>query len=139
MPWLGAGGWGCRELRSLQDEALEQSLEERFLGDAADAWVGRLMEAGVGAQRVVTDVRELMEDPWVQAHGLSLTREHEELGLITTCGPAPRLSRTPVRPGKPASKPGSDAREILEEVGLGGEFERLVEAGVIVTEGVRAG
>ena len=74
----------------------------------------------MGAQRVVTDVRELMENPWVKAHGLSLTREHEELGLITTCGPAPRLSRTPVRPGNPASKPGSDAREILEEGGTGG-------------------
>ncbi len=130
---------GLPGLEELQDAALEQALEERFLGDAADAWVGRLIEAGVGAQRVVTDVRELMEDPWVKAHGLSLTREHEELGLITTCGPAPRLSRTPVRPGNPASRPGSDAREILEEAGLGSEFERLVEAGVIVTEGVRAG
>ena len=70
---------------------------------------------------------------------MSITREHEELGLITTCGPAPRLSRTAVRAGNPASRPGADAREILEEVGLGDEFERLVEAGVIVTEGVRAG
>ncbi len=130
---------GLSGLEDLQDEALEQSLEERFLGDTADSWAGRLREAGIGAQRVITDVRELMEDPWVQDHGLSITREHEEFGLITTCGPAPRLSRTPVRPGTPAARPGSDAREILEEAGLGDEFERLVEAGVIVTEGVRAG
>ena len=138
LPRMGQA-LGLPGIEELQDEALEQALEERFLGDTADAWVGRLMEAGVGAQRVITNVRELMEDAWVKGHGLSLTREHEELGLITTCGPAPRLSRTPVRPGNPASKPGSDAREILEEVGLGSEFERLVEAGVIVTDGVRAG
>ena len=80
-----------------------------------------------------------MENPWVQSHGLSITREHEDFGLITTCGPAPRLSRTPVHPGNPASRPGSDSRQILEEVGLGADFDRLVEAGVIVTEGVRAG
>ena len=119
--------------------ARQQSLEERFLGDTADSWAGRLREAGIGAQRVITNVRELMEDPWVQSHGLSITREHEEFGLITTCGPAPRLSRTPVRPGTPAARPGSDAREILEEAGLGADFDRLVEAGIIVTEGVRAG
>ena len=130
---------GLSGIEGLQDEALEQSLEERFLGDTADTWAGRLMEAGIGAQRVITNVRELMEDPWVQSHGLSITREHEEFGLITTCGPAPRLSRTPVRAGTPAARPGSDAREILEEAGLGDEFERLVEAGIIVTEGVRAG
>ena len=118
---------------------MKQSLEERFLGDTADSWAGRLREAGIGAQRVITNVRELMEDPWVQSHGLSITREHEEFGLITTCGPAPRLSRTPVRPGTPAARPGSDAREILEEAGLGADFDRLVEAGIIVTEGVRAG
>ena len=130
---------GLSGIEDLQDEALAQSLEERFLGDTADGWVARLMEAGIGAQRVITQVRELMENPWVQSHGLSITREHEDFGLITTCGPAPRLSRTPVRPGNPASRPGSDSRQILEEVGLGADFDRLVEAGVIVTEGVRAG
>ena len=40
-----------------------------------------------------------MTDPWVESHGLSLTREHDELGPVTTCGPAPRLSRTPGAPG----------------------------------------
>ena len=59
-----------------------------------------------------------MTDPWVIAHGLSLTREHDAIGPVTTCGPAPRLSRTPVRPGRRAPKPGL-GREILEEYGLG--------------------
>ena len=138
LPRLGQA-LGLSGLEDLQNAALEQSLEERFLGDTANAWTARLTEAGIGAQRVVTEVRELMEDPWVQSHGLSLTRDHEDLGLITTCGPAPRLSRTPVRPGNPASRPGADARQILEEAGLAHDFDRLVEAGIIVTDGVRAG
>ena len=80
-----------------------------------------------------------MDDPWTSAHGLSMTREHDELGLVTTCGPAPRLSRTPVHPGRPAAKPGVDARDILEEVGLGARFKELVESQVVVVEGVNAG
>ena len=81
-----------------------------------------------------------MADPWVTAHELSLTREHDEMGLVTTCGPAPRLSRTPIRVGQPAPKPGSDAYEILGEIGLSErEIEVLIDAGVVRVEGVTAG
>ena len=76
---------------------------------------------------------------WVKAHGLSFTREHDEIGLLTTCGPAFRLSRTPVQAGHPAPKPGRHAREILEEHGLGGDYQRLVDAGVVVVDGIKAG
>ena len=80
-----------------------------------------------------------MTDPWVIDHGLGLTREHRDLGPVTTCGPAPRLSRTPVRPGGPATKPGSDVQEVLTEFGMGGDYQRLLDSGVILTEGVTAG
>ncbi len=101
--------------------------------------MARLTAAGIGAHRVVMEVRKLMDDPWVTSHGLSITREHAGIGPVTTCGPAPRLSRTPVRPGRPAPMPGGDAREILEEHGLGAEYQRLVDSGVVVVECVRAG
>jgi crotonobetainyl-CoA:carnitine CoA-transferase CaiB-like acyl-CoA transferase len=81
-----------------------------------------------------------MADPWVTAHALSLTREHDEMGLVTTCGPAPRLSRTPIRVGEPAAKPGSDAYDILSAIGFTGkEIEALIEAGVVRVDGVVAG
>ena len=53
---------------------------------------------------------------------MSLIRRHDELGLVTTCGPAPRLSRTPVNSGYAAPKPGKHAPEILAEAGLGDSF-----------------
>jgi crotonobetainyl-CoA:carnitine CoA-transferase CaiB-like acyl-CoA transferase len=130
---------GLSGVDSLSGDALASSLEERFLGSSVADWVDRLTRAGVGAQRVVTDVQELMTDPWVISHGLSITREHDDLGPVTTCGPAPRLSRTPVRPGRPAPRPGSDAAEVLAEYGLDAEFPRLVSAGVVLSDGVRAG
>ena len=80
-----------------------------------------------------------MEDSWNCAHGLSITRDHDEIGLVTTTGPAPRLSRTPPVPGYPAPKPGSHAAAILSEIGRRADLDRLVSAGVVVVDGVLAG
>jgi crotonobetainyl-CoA:carnitine CoA-transferase CaiB-like acyl-CoA transferase len=131
---------GLSDLTSLRGEALEQALAQRFHVDTVGSWVARLSKAGIGAHRYVGALEELMADPWVTAHELSLTREHDEMGLVTTCGPAPRLSRTPIRAGQPASKPGSDAYEVLSEIGLTDrEIEALIEAGVVRVDGVTAG
>ena len=91
-------------------------------------------QAGAGAHRVTT-VPEIMADPWVIAHGLSLVREHEGVGLMTTNGPGQRLSRTPAVPGAPASIPGADARSVFAQYGLEDHFENLVAAGVLRIEG----
>ena len=91
-----------------------------------------------GAHRIVSDPREWLVDPWVIDHVLSVTRKHGDLGRITTTSPTPRLSRTPVHVGPPAPRPGSDAKEILEEVGLGNQFDRLVEEQVVHRGRVKA-
>ena len=130
---------GLDGIESLEGDELAASLEERFQGQTVATWVGQLNAAGIGAHKVVEHPGELMVDPWVVDHGLSITREHQEIGLVTACGPAPRLSRTPVKPGRPAPKPGSDAREILEEAGLGHRFDSLVDQGIVLLDGVAAG
>ena len=130
---------GLEGIEPLRGDALAGTLEIRFPAQLVKTWVSALDAAGIGAHRVVADFTELMFDPWVKAHGLSLTREHDEIGLLTTCGPAFRLSRTPARAGHPAPKPGRHAREILEEHGLGADYQRLVDAGVVVVDGIKAG
>jgi crotonobetainyl-CoA:carnitine CoA-transferase CaiB-like acyl-CoA transferase len=130
---------GLSDVASLKGETLAQSLEERFQSNTVESWVQELNDAGIGAHPVVFDLGELLNDPRVVEQGLSITREHDEIGLVTTCGPSPRLSRTPVAPGRPAPKPGAQGREILEEIGLGQRFDQLVERGVILTDGVAAG
>lgn len=136
MPRLAAvkGLEGLAEVAPAEREAF---LEQRFAADTVASWVERLVAAGAGAHRTARVV-DLMDDPWARAHGLSITREHEGLGPITTTGPAPRLSRTPVRPGRPAPRPGSDAASILARVGLESELDRLVRDGVIIVDGVAA-
>jgi crotonobetainyl-CoA:carnitine CoA-transferase CaiB-like acyl-CoA transferase len=139
LPRLAAAD-GLSGITSLRGEALEQALAQRFAGDTVDTWVKRLTRAGIGAHRYIGDLDELMQEPWVTGHELSLTREHDEMGLVTTCGPAPRLSRTPIRVGQPAPKPGSDGPEILRNLGLTDQaIEALIEAGVIRLDGVVAG
>jgi len=130
---------GLAGIASLHEEALEQALEAHFSGDTVATWVERLTRAGLGAHRHIADLEALMQDLWVTAHGLSLTREHDDIGLVTTCGPAPRLSRTPIDPGQPAPKPGADGPDILTEIGLGDRIEALIEAGAVRVEGVAAG
>ena len=130
---------GLEGIAGLEGDALARALETAIATDSVDGWVAKLVAAGAGAHRVVEDARDLMLDPWVVEHGLSLTREHMDRGLITTTGPTARLSRTPLVPGRPAPTPGSDAREILEEVGLSDRYDTLVEAGVVRVEGVAAG
>ena len=134
-----AGVSGLSEAASLRGEALTDALARLFRSDTVESWVRRLNDAGIGAHSVVSDLAKLMDDPWVVDHGLSITREHDEIGPVTTCGPAPRLSRTPVAPGRSAPKPGAQAQEILEEIGLGHRFDHLVEQGVVLVDGVAAG
>jgi crotonobetainyl-CoA:carnitine CoA-transferase CaiB-like acyl-CoA transferase len=130
---------GLADIASLRGEVLEQALAQRFPGDTVANWVARLARAGIGAHRCIADLDALLQDPYVTAHSLSLTREHDEIGLVTTCGPAPRLSRTPVRAGHPAPKPGADASAILTEIGLGHRLTALLEAGAVRIDGVAAG
>jgi crotonobetainyl-CoA:carnitine CoA-transferase CaiB-like acyl-CoA transferase len=131
----------CPELSDLSGKSgdgLERALEERIRGRSADAWLAALTKAGIGAHRILLDSNVLMQDPVVCARGLSITREHVGIGPVTTTGPAPRMSGTPLLEGKPASKPGADAPSVLAEIGLGSEVDRLVRERIIVMDGIEA-
>jgi len=125
-------------LASLEGAELEAALEAAFRSRDIASAVAELNAAGIGAQPCLKDVRQLMENPWVQAHGLSITRDHDGLGPTTTIGPSARLARTPMTPGRPAPIPGSDAASILSEIGLRADMDRLVQQKIVVTEGVLA-
>jgi crotonobetainyl-CoA:carnitine CoA-transferase CaiB-like acyl-CoA transferase len=124
------------DLAGLEGAALERALEDRLRGQNVAQWVQRLTQAGLGAHRVAITFAEVMGDATARARGLSMTREHDEIGPVTTIGPAPRLSRTPVAAGRPAPKPGSDAASVLAEIGMAAELERLVRDKIVAVDGV---
>ena len=117
---------------------LESALETAFARRGVDSWIQELQAACIGAHSIVEDVWPLMDNDWARSHGLSITRDHGDLGPITTIGPSPRLSRTPVRPGRPAARPGSDAASILAHINHANDLDQLVRAGIILTEGIVA-
>jgi crotonobetainyl-CoA:carnitine CoA-transferase CaiB-like acyl-CoA transferase len=131
--------WDFRDMGSRTGDELERWMEERMRSRSVPEWLKVLTRAGIAVHRVVPSLRELMVDPVTKARGLSITREHEGFGLITTTAPGVRLSRTPVVAGRPAAKPGSDAASVLAEIGLSAELERLVRERVVVMDGVKAG
>ncbi len=123
---------GLDGVGALAGDALVSALEGRFATATVATWVERLNAvAGVGAHHVVSNTDELMEMPYAIDHGLSLTRDHETWGRVTTIGPAARLSRTPVRPGPVAPPLGAHSREILAEVGLGDRADVLIASGAV--------
>jgi len=130
---------GLETIADQDENRLEELLEKCFLSASAGDWVARLTSHDIGAHHLVTTTAELLENPWNKQHGLSATREHDELGQITTTGPAPRLSRTPVVIGRPAPKPGSDAHDILSDIGMENEFDRLVADNIIRIDGIVPG
>jgi crotonobetainyl-CoA:carnitine CoA-transferase CaiB-like acyl-CoA transferase len=117
----------------VQGDALAAFLEARLATRPTAAWVAQLTGAGLGAHALVR-IADLMVDPWVVAHGLSITRPHAGGQRITTVGPAPRLTRTPVAPGRPAPPPGADAAAILADLGLADRLTPLLEQRVIAVE-----
>jgi crotonobetainyl-CoA:carnitine CoA-transferase CaiB-like acyl-CoA transferase len=98
----------------------------------ARVWVDRLRQAGVSAH-VVVSVAELMADPWVRSHGLSVTQTVEGVGEVTMPGLSVTLSATPMRLGSPPHRPGSDAETILHEVGMAETLPALARAWVLQT------
>jgi crotonobetainyl-CoA:carnitine CoA-transferase CaiB-like acyl-CoA transferase len=117
-------------LSQLTPDLSEQALEELFHSATVETWVERLTCAGIGAHRLVS-IGELMHDPWVTAHGLSLTRVHDTGETITSVGPVARLSRTPVQPGRPTVTPGTDAADVLRELNRESQLEHLLAQGVV--------
>jgi crotonobetainyl-CoA:carnitine CoA-transferase CaiB-like acyl-CoA transferase len=124
---------GLIAIDKLEGAELEDALARAIATRPAGDWVRDFTAAGAGAHAVVPVV-PLMKDPRVVEHGLSVTRTHKGGEVITTIGAVPRLSRTPVEPGRPASPPGADAREVLAKARLEDKYEEYVRRGIIAVE-----
>jgi len=109
------------------------ALQDCFAKRPAREWVSVLTAAGIGAQRLIS-ATALMSEPWVVAHGLSLTRVDAGGDTITTIGPPFRLSRTPVVPGALVSKPGADGADVLASLGMADRIDELVAKRAIALE-----
>ncbi len=133
--WFFVGA-APQALARFTPDTSEGALEVLFRSAPVDTWTTKLNAAGIGAHRLVS-IDELMHDPWVIQHGLSITRRHDTGETITSVGPVARLSLTPVQPGRPTPSPGVDAASVLAELQREQQLDELVAQGVIGIEAPR--
>jgi crotonobetainyl-CoA:carnitine CoA-transferase CaiB-like acyl-CoA transferase len=74
-----------------------------------------LRQAGISAQAVV-NLPDLMRDPLLREHGLSISQTSDEAGDVTYPGASVKLSATPMRIGSAAGRPGGDAYDVFSEI-----------------------
>ncbi len=125
---------GLEAAKQPTGDALAGALEAAFAGKTAAAWVKSLTAAGLGAYPIGITEPELMADPWVVDHGLSVTQTYKDGSRITTIGPPWRLSRTPPSVRHLVSPPGGDAYEVIAKAGLKDRFEELVREKAVLLE-----
>ncbi|MEO3887327.1 CoA transferase [Nonomuraea sp. B5E05] len=120
------------------DDAVAAALQTAFRTATASEWTGRLTEAGLGAHPVTT-LAELMADPWARSQGLTVTQISEEAGEVVMPGIAIRVHGNPPRLGHPVRRPGADAHEVLDRIGLAGSAETLEQAWAVQMSALPSG
>lgn len=123
---------GLEGIDTVEPASLEAELVARFAVKPAHSWVAELnaVAPGIGAGITAT-FTEVMSDGWARSHGLVQEVDFPVAGPGTLIGPAPRLSRTPMRIGAPVGPPGSDSRAILHDLGLDDRADELIGQGVV--------
>jgi crotonobetainyl-CoA:carnitine CoA-transferase CaiB-like acyl-CoA transferase len=123
---------GLQETAGLAGAKLEEALAARFTEQPAAHWVEQLGQAQITAHPWVR-LAELMVDPVACSHELSVMQQAEEVGKVTMPGLSVALSRTPLRLAAAALRPGSDAEQILEEIGMADALRALERAWALQT------
>ncbi len=114
---------------------LRAQLEERFASDTRDAWADRF----AASDACVTPVLSLAEAAAHPHHRARGTFDSPLVGPVPAAArghampsPAPRLLRTPGTVRRPVPVPGSDAREVLAEIGIDDrDVSRLISSGAL--------
>jgi alpha-methylacyl-CoA racemase len=106
--------------------SMTKRFREIFRGKTRDEWT-RIFEGRDACVAPVLGLDEVDTHPQNRARGL-LTR----IEGLPQPAPAPRLSRTPGRADRPGLPRGSETREVLQDLGYGGDrVESLFKSGVV--------
>jgi crotonobetainyl-CoA:carnitine CoA-transferase CaiB-like acyl-CoA transferase len=109
---------------------LQVTAEEIMRSRTTAEWKAAFMAAGIPASEVRFPI-ELLDDAQVTANGYVFTEEHPLLGAVRLLSSPVTIDKGGFEPAGPVAPFGSDARAILEELGMSErEIEALVAAGV---------
>jgi crotonobetainyl-CoA:carnitine CoA-transferase CaiB-like acyl-CoA transferase len=86
---------GLEAIRETSITELGARLESNFQFGSAEEWIARIRSVGLSAH-VLVNYEESMETLLVKQRGLSVVRNHPEIGDVRSVGSPAKLSRTPV-------------------------------------------
>lgn len=79
----------------------------------------------------VNRLAELPDNEQIRHNRMFRELDHPTAGPLRDARPAPRFSATPATPGGPAPTVGQHTREILEQIGLGGQADAYYQQGIV--------
>jgi crotonobetainyl-CoA:carnitine CoA-transferase CaiB-like acyl-CoA transferase len=94
---------------------ITQLLGEIFIKKTTKEWVHLLDEAGV-ANGPINSIKEVFEEPQVQARGMQIELPHAVAGKVTLVGSPMKFSQTPIVHEMPPPALGQHTQEILRSV-----------------------
>jgi formyl-CoA transferase len=128
--WIGDERYRDKAARSANRGALNAEIDQRLAAHDRSHWIARFNEGGV-ACGLISDMREVFEEPQVQHLGMLKKVTSKWLGEQTLMGQPVTLSRTPSTIARAAPKRGEHTEEILGELGYdAAELARLKSQGV---------
>lgn len=96
-------------------DALAETLQDVFLSDTVEHWVGKLQAAGVPCG-AIHDVGQALEHEVVAARDMVVSLQHPTAGLIRTTGVPVKLQNAPGAVRRPPPLLGQHTREVLTEL-----------------------
>ena len=120
--------------RKAREKELADLLEATLSTKPTAYWMDLLEQAGVVAGPIY-DMRQVYEDPQVNARDMVVDLEDKNLGVLRHIGVPVKLSETPGKVRSRAPKLGEHSRQILQEAGYGeGEIEAFIASGTVISQ-----
>ncbi len=121
--------WLSTNATAAQEQALAQAASHAS-SQTCEAIVESLTGAGVSAMWE-RKPKEMIREKWVEDAGLAVSWTHPVYGHMRQATPRAETTRFEATPGKPAPAPASQTRDILREIGLEADADKLIASGAV--------
>lgn len=128
--WIDDPRYHDKPSRSVNRDALNAEIDARLATHDRSHWIRQFNEGGV-ACGLISDMREVFEEPQLAHLGMVKRVVSARLGEQRLVGQPVQLERTPSTIARAAPRRGEHTEEVLRELGLGAdELDRMKSNGV---------